>query len=262
MSSEKKRKDVPWLRRLQRHPFPVAARFRHSLVLTYALPEELLAPLLPPGLVLDVFKGFGFVAIALVQTESLRPLFLPRFLGQDFFLSGYRIFARYRNTAGRTLRGLRILRSDTNMNFMRIAGNLLTHYNYGKAAVALRENDHEWEIDIQTPNAEADLHVVAELNETPAPLPEHSPFADLHEARLFAGPLPFTFDYESESHSIILIEGLRTNWLPHPVKVEVKRNTFFHHAPFNRFTPILANAFHVQNISYQWKRGIREPLPL
>gem|GEM_PF-6959457 len=32
------------LYRLQRHPFPVKATFRHSLVLTYALPAARLQP--------------------------------------------------------------------------------------------------------------------------------------------------------------------------------------------------------------------------
>jgi hypothetical protein len=92
---------------LKRHPIPVRAFFRHSLVLTYALPQEVLRPLLPPGLMLDTFGEFGFLAIAMVQTESLRPVFLPRALGRNFFLSGYRIFARFKTSAGRTLRGLK-----------------------------------------------------------------------------------------------------------------------------------------------------------
>lgn len=82
---------LPILHRLKRHPFPVSAFFRHSLVLTYALPHQVLRPLLPRGLTLDTFGDFGFVAIAMVQTEKLRPTFLPEFLGQNFFLCGYRI---------------------------------------------------------------------------------------------------------------------------------------------------------------------------
>ena len=81
----------------KRHPIPVRAFFQHSLVLTYAVPAHVLAPLLPPGLVLDTFRGLGFIAIAMVQTKNLRPAPLPAFLGQDFFLSGYRIFARLPN---------------------------------------------------------------------------------------------------------------------------------------------------------------------
>src|ERR1041385_3231946 len=99
---------------LQRHPLRVKASFEHSLVLTYAFPATTLEPFLPPGLMLDVFEGFGFLAVAMVQTRELRPAFLPRALGQDFFLTGYRIFARFRTPEGRVLRGLRILRSDAN----------------------------------------------------------------------------------------------------------------------------------------------------
>ncbi|MBI4661228.1 MAG: DUF2071 domain-containing protein [Verrucomicrobia bacterium] len=245
---------------LKRHPIPIVAHFRHSLVLTYALPRACLEPLLPPGLILDARGDFGFLAIAMVQTKSLRPSFCPRFLGQDFFLTGYRIFARYRTLNGRTLRGLRILRSDTDRKAMAHFGNLLTHYNYRIAKVSLAELGPRLEIQIQTPNAGADLHVIADLSGTTS-LPEGSPFADLREARLFAGPLPFTFDYERETDSIVIIEGRRESWKPRPVAVQVLRAAFFDGPPFRGFTPVLANAFHVENVPYRWQRGRRESLP-
>jgi len=47
---------------LKRHPIPIKAFFRHSLVLTYAFPERLLEPLMPPGLVLDTYaKALGLL---------------------------------------------------------------------------------------------------------------------------------------------------------------------------------------------------------
>jgi hypothetical protein len=60
---------------LKRHPFSVEAFFSQSLVLTYAFPSGVLRPLLPPGLVLDTYGEYGFLAIAMVQTERLRPSF-------------------------------------------------------------------------------------------------------------------------------------------------------------------------------------------
>jgi len=245
---------------LQRHPLPVKAWFRHSLVLTYALPAELLDPLLPPGLLLDTFEGFGFVAVAMVQTRGLRPTFLPSALGQDFFLTGYRIFARFRTAEGRLLRGLRILRSDTDRRKMVWAGNLLTHYQYRLARTTVSETAEMLKITITTPEAEADVEVTARLNSPMTAPPAGSPFRDLHQARLFAGPLPFTFDYEKETHSIIAIEGVREDWNPVPVPVEVNRLTFLDHAPFNKTSPLLANAFYIRDIPYLWKRGVRHQL--
>ncbi len=246
---------------LRRHPIPVVAFFRHSLVLTYALPQAVLRPLLPPGLSLDTFDDFGFLAIALVQTESLRPVFLPKFLGQKFFLSGYRIFTRFTTSAGRTLRGLYILRSDTNSALMVSAGNLLTHYHYRRASVSILESGGDLEVKIDTPDAKADLHVVAKLSATSEGPPDGSPFADLHQARLFAGPLPFTFDYEEQTHSIVMIEGLRAHWKPRPIPVEVLRNTFFEEDRFLGVRPLLANAFYVANVDYRWRRGVVESFP-
>ena len=249
------------LRKLKRHPFPVVAHFRQSLVLTYALPRDLLVPMLPPGLILDPFGEFGFLAIALVQTERLRPAFLPKVLGQDFFLSGYRIFARFHTRSGRTLRGLRILRSDTDRRRMVWSGNALTHYRYRLARAEVATRDQSLEIQITTPHAEADLHVIANLSDG-AELPAGSPFADWHQARLFAGPLPFTFDYEVETNSIVMIEGVRQNWHPRPVAVRVLRNTFLDAEPFTSARPILANAFYIEDIPYRWKRGVVEELPV
>jgi len=245
---------------LKRHPFAIEAFFRHTLVLTYAYPKQLLEPLLPPGLRLDTHKGCGFLAIALVQTKDLRPAGWPEAFGRDFFLTGYRLFARYRAASGCWLRGLRILRSDTDLHSMALFGNLLTHYRYRRAEIFWEQKDALLEIRIHTPGAEANLHVIADLATKPAPLPPGSPFEDIGIARRFAGPLPFTFDYEAETHSIIRIEGVRQRWNPQPVMVKVIENTFLRREPFCEAQPILANAFHIQDIPYRWEKGIREPL--
>jgi hypothetical protein len=241
---------------LKRHPIPISAFFRHSLVLTYALPPETLEPLLPKGLVLDLFRGHAFLAIALVQTERLRPSFLPAVMGQDFFLSGYRIFTRLDNAA-QSKRGLRILRSDTDHRGMVCAGNLLTHYNYRLCETELKTTSGELHWTIRTPRAEADIEVVARLTDGPGLPPDGSPFSTLAEARKFAGPLPYTFDYEESTDSIIGIHAIRQQWEPRPVAVDVRRNTFLEHEPFLGAHPILANAFYVHDVPYRWEQGRR-----
>jgi len=241
---------------LKRHPIPISAFFRHSLVLTYAFPPETLQPLLPQGLVLDTFRGHAFLAVALVQTEHLRPSFLPAAMGRDFFLSGYRIFTRLAG-GGQSKRGLRILRSDTDHPWMVYAGNFLTHYNYQLCQATFEEHNHGIRWIIRTERSEANLEVFARLSESPPPLPSGSPFGTLAEARRFAGPLPYTFDYEKETQSIISIRAMRHSWNPQPVEVEVRENTFLDHEPFRCAPPVLANAFYVRDVPYQWLRGSR-----
>lgn len=245
---------------LKRHPLPIRAFFRRSLVLTFAYPEDVLRPLLPPGLTLDAYEGCGFLAIALVQTENLRPAVLPAFMGRNFFLSGYRVFARYRRKDGAELRGLRILRSDADSRFMVLFGNLLTHYRYRKCVVESRVDPTTLEIRIATPHAEADLFVRARIDAPAEAPPPGSPFPDLKAARRFAGPLPFTFDYEPESRQMVLIEGVREDWDPRPVRIESVRASFLERPPFHGLPVRLANAFLVENIPYRWKRGVVAPL--
>jgi hypothetical protein len=257
---------------LKRHPFAVKAFFRHSLVLTYALEPAVLEPLLAEGLALDTWRGWGFLAIALVETEGLRPAFMPEAVGRDFFLSGYRIFTRLGHEAesnpgsshgpncgpnSGSKRGLRILRSDTDSKLMAWAGNRLTHYNYRLCQVAREQSAGEITWRITTKNAEADLDVTARIGGAPAALPAGSPFANEAEARRFAGPLPYTFDYERETNSIIAIHALRQRWNPRPVEVEVRQNTFLEREPFRSARPILANAFYVSDVPYCWERGRR-----
>jgi hypothetical protein len=228
------------LHRLRRHPLPIAARFRHSLVLCYALPPEQLEPLLAPGLELDTHRDHAFAAVALVQTERLRPASLPRRLGIDFFLAGYRIFVR---VAGRpSLRGLQILRSDTDRRLMVQAGNLLTHYRYRLVRARMIERPGRLEIESE------EIHVIADLDSRPAPLPEGSPFADEREARRYAGPLPFTFSYERQTGRLVSVRATRAHWDPQPVAVQVLENRAFAEG-------VLANAFYVGGVDYRWERG-------
>lgn len=248
------------LRSLRRHPFAVDAFFRRSLVLTYAVHRAALTDLVGPGLQLDTYEEWGFLAIALVQTEDLRPHGVPRWLGRDFFLSGYRIFTRFVRPGHPTLRGLRILRSDTDRTMMARLGNVFTHYGYRVAKVAVAAEPDRLEVTIRTPGREADLHVIADLASMPAPLPERTPFRSIEDARSFAGPLPFTFTYDERLGKMVVIKGIRQAWDPRPVRVEVREATYIDRSPFREAGVRLANAFYLENVPYAWKPGTLEDL--
>jgi hypothetical protein len=143
---------------------------------------------------------------------------------------------------------------------MQMFGNLLTHYRYERSRCCVRRTEQTYEVEVITPDRRADLHVEAKISSQTASLPAGSPFRDLAEARKFAGPLPFTFDYERQTHSIIRIEGVRQQWNPQSVSVTVHRNAFLEQDPFRSAGAVLANAFFLQNVPYSWRPGIREQL--
>jgi hypothetical protein len=238
---------------LKNHPFAVEAFFQRSLVLTFAALKEELQPLIPECLALDVFGDrWAFVAVAMVQTTGLRPKGFPKLCGNDFFLIGYRVFVRYTNRAGRRLRGLYILKSETDSRMMEFFGNIFTHYRYTTTDIRQIRHDHQLEVRSER----SDLCVVIETGEGDVPLPDQSPFADWKEARKFAGPMPYTFTYNEETKKVLIIEGVREHWTPRPVQVTDYHISFLQTLPLS--SPVLANAFVVENIPYHWKKGRME----
>jgi hypothetical protein len=238
---------------LKNHPFAVEAFFEKSLVLTFATTKEQLQRFIPACLQLDTFhKKWAFVAVAMVQTKNLRPKGFPKFFGSNFFLIGYRVFVRYTNNNGKTLRGLYILKSETNRKTMEYAGNLFTHYNYSTTDILQQEDVASAEIS----STNSKFKIVIDKTDHEIHLPVNSPFCDYKEARRFAGPLPFTFTYNSTTREVLIIEGVRENWKPDPVNV-ISYN-FEYLNSLNLENAILANAFIINNIAYHWKKGKTE----
>ena len=95
--------------------------------------------------------------------------------------------------------------------------------------------------------------VQLEIGNEEIPLPENSPFSDWKEARRFAGPLPFTFTYQPKTKNVLIIEGVRQNWEPTPIKVINYDIEFLKSLNIKNIQ--LANAFAIHDISYYWKKG-------
>lgn len=238
---------------LKTHPFAVEAFFDRSLVLTFAAPAAEIQALLPAPLVPDTFQDeWGFVAVALVQTRQLRPRGWPAFLGHDFCLVGYRAFVRYVTPAGKRLRGLYILRSETDRKHMELLGNLFTHYRYATTDITLTEDAS----GLLAASRQSDFHIQVAPPSPEVALPAGSPFASWAEARRFAGPLPFTFSVEAAARRVVIIEGVRQHWQPKPVAIEQAHIGFLNQLPFSSL--VLANAFMVRNVPYHWKKGRAE----
>jgi uncharacterized protein YqjF (DUF2071 family) len=239
---------------LKDHPFAVASHFDTSLVITYAVPKEELQKLIPECLSLDTFEDkWAFMAVAMVKTKNLRPKGFPEFLGNNFILTGYRIFVRYETSYGKRLRGLYIIRSETDKMKMALLGNIFTHYNYQRTDISFKQQGEFIEVG----SSRSDLSVTVRDHDSDINLPKGSPFKDWKEARRFAGPLPFTFTYDENKKEVLIIEGVREDWIPKPVEV-IKCHVGF----VEKLLPggaVLANAFVIKNIPYYWKRGKKDP---
>lgn len=237
---------------LKDHPFPVEAFFDSSLVLTYAVPVKELQHMLPPCLEPDTFNNeWAFIAAAIVKTKYLRPKGFPEWMGNDFILTGYRIFVRYTTSEGKRLRGLYILRSETDKKKMEWLGNIFTHYSYRTTDIQLTSDNN----NITVSSSGSRIAIEATFPED-IPLPATSPFKEWKEARRFAGPLPFTFTFDPKSKEVLIIEGVREHWTPTPVHILKDNIGFIEDLQLRDIR--LANAFIIRNIPYHWKKGRKD----
>lgn len=236
--------------KLKNHPFGVESFFTTSTVLTFAVPKYEVKNLIPECLELDTFNNkWAFIAVAMVQTKDLRPKGFPRIFGNDFFLIGYRIFVRYKTREGKNLRGLYILKSETDKKKMEFFGNIFTHYNYTTTDINFKTFNNTKEYN----SKKSKFQFSIDTDKKNITLPKNSPFNDFKEARRFAGPLPFTFTYNEKTKEVLIIEGVRKNWKPNPIKINNYRFDFIDQLHLKKLT--LANAYEVNNIPYEWKKA-------
>lgn len=235
---------------LKNHPFAVEAFFRRSTVLTFSVPKEELQQKIPECLELDTFKDkWAFIAVAMVETRDLRPKGFPKWIGNDFFLIGFRVFVRYKTSQGKSLRGLYILKSATDKKKMQWMGNIFTHYDYSTADIDIVNRSEYFKII----SKKLDINIDISNQSGEVKLPENSPFQSWDEARRFAGPLPFTFTYDTSKKAVLIIEGVRQNWKPKPVKIDHCQVGYIKELGLEN--SVLANAFIIENIPYYWKKG-------
>lgn len=238
---------------LRDHPFAVEAFFESSIVLTFSVPKKELEKFIPECLDLDVFDDkWAFLAVAMVKTKDLRPKGFPKILGNDFSLIGYRVFVRYTTNDGKRLRGLYILKSETDKKKMEFFGNIFTHYKYMTTDIKFDESATGKHIS----SIGSGFDIEVETGDEEVQLPPNSPFKNWSEARRFAGPLPFTFTYTPETREVLIIEGVRQNWKPEPITVTNQSISFLNELHLSGIN--LANAFIINNIPYYWKKGKKE----
>lgn len=239
---------------LRRHPVAMTARFRTAIVVTFGFPEPLLAGLVAPTLAVETVDGLGFVAVALVDMEGLRPEAAPSWAGSDAVFVGYRVFVRTQLEDGRTRRGLKVLRTDVDRLHVLVGTRVLTRYEAGLVAAT-------WETDGQVDRVRtrprwrgAALEVVT-ADDDPSVPPAGSPFNSWQEAAPFRGPLPWTLAPDATGTSAIAVKGVRSDWDPRPVTVRDHRIGWFDHPPFSHAQPVLASAFRIADVDYSWRAG-------
>lgn len=244
---------------LRSHPLAMTTHFRKALVLTYAFPESLLASLVPHSLALETVGDLGFVAVALVDMQRLRPERLPVWTGSHAIFVGYRVFVRTELSDGRSRRGLKVLRTDVDRLHLLLGTRLMTRYDSGLVAASWTTDGPADRVRSR-PRWQAAHLTVETSDDDPAAPPADSPFATWDDAAPFSGPLPWTLAPDPSGNSAIAVKGVRSGWDPRPVTVRRHEVGFFEREPFGGTAPVLASAFCIDDVDYAWRAGREESI--
>ncbi len=234
--------------------FPIRAHFDFFAVLFFAVDRERVRKLLPTVLNLDLFEDHALFAVAVVQTKKFRPAFLPAFLGQKFNLVGYRFLTTYQRNDGKTIRGLKIIRSQTNQKIMKWGGDRLSQYKFEYNPIVFEITGNAAKFSGNGIEIGLKLHD----DKAAVPLPETSIFPTWQHARKYAGPLLYTFELDASKKQISITEGTRKNWTPKPVEVTHYQLDFLKDPMIAALNPVLSSAFIVRDIPYDWKKAVIE----
>lgn len=232
----------------------MSTRFRDATVVTFAFPASVVRRLVPSQLRLEVRDGLGFVAVALVDMDGLRPSRLPERVGSDAVFVGYRVFVRAVLEDGRVRRGLKVIRTDVDRVHLLVGTRLLTRYDVGLVAASWERHGDDQRVRVRSRWRGSDLEVATRRDRPPSP-PAGSPFDRWEDAAPFSGPLPWTFADTGQADTVVAVKGVRSTWDPQPVTVLSHHIALFEQPPFAGSDPIVAAAFHVADVDYRWRAG-------
>ncbi len=233
-------------------PFPVKAWFDFFVVLFFSIDKDNTTKLIPYPLELDLHNGNAIFAVAIVKTKNFRPSFLPAWMGMNFNLVGYRFLTTWKKSEGKTMRGLKIIMSQTNQKIMKIVGDKITQYKFNYNPITIKKEDCFVSIKGNGINIKLKIHE----DSSQVPLPSTSIFENWQGARKFAGPLLYTFEINEDKKQLSITEGTRKNWTPKPIEVINCELDFLKQDSIAGLNPMLSAAFMVKEIPYSWKKAV------
>lgn len=243
------------------HRLPMTMRtvFQDLFLLTYAVPPEGLAALLPPPIHPYVREGCSYISIVVGNMRGMRPAPTPEFLGVNYYQIVYRAVVRLRGRDGVERPGVFFLRSDSNDPVMSYFGNRLTefrfHYFHTGAINLIRRGD-DLLISVETRDKGGDL--VAHLRDRGAADRPAAGFASVYDEKETLVQLFHAYAHDPARGVVYDLEIERGEWHLQRLDLLDGFSAFFMESPFRDAQPV--SMLYIRECSYVWKPMVEIPL--
>lgn len=247
------------------HRLPVTMKtvFQDLFLLTYAVPPDGLAALLPPPIHPYVRDGLSYISIVVGNMRGMRPAPTPEFLGVNYYQIVYRAVVRLRGHEGTERPGVFFLRSDSNDPVMSYFGNRLTefrfHYFHTGAINLIRRGDSLL-ISVETRDTGGDL--VAHLRDRGGAdgLPPAAGFSSVRDEKDTLVQLFHAYAHDPARAVVYDLEIERGEW--HLQRLELLDGfaAFFMESPFRAADAQPVSMVYIRECSYVWKPMVEIPV--
>ena len=218
------------------------------ILVNYRVDPGVLAGHLPAPFRPRVVHGVGMVGICLIRLASVRPRFVPSWLGIRSENAAHRAAVEWDDGGARS--GVYVRRRDTDSWLNSLAGGRMFQGVHHHGRFAVRETPNSFDIALHSDDGETDMAIRARSARR---LPATSAFGSLEEASDFfqAGSLGYSATADPRR-----FEGLELRcraWRVEPLEIEEARSSFFDdRALFPQGSIELDCALLMRDVAHEW----------
>jgi uncharacterized protein YqjF (DUF2071 family) len=246
-----------------RLPLTMKTVFQDLFLLTYAVPPEGLAALLPPPIHPYVRDGLSYISIVVGNMRGMRPAPTPEFLGVNYYQIVYRAVVRLRGQDGEERPGVFFLRSDSNDPVMSYFGNKLTefrfHYFHTGAINLIRRSDSLL-ISAETRDKAGDLVTHLRTLGPADALPPADGFSSVRDEKETLVQLFHAYAHDPARNVVYDLEIERGEWHLQRLELLDAFSGFFMERPFHAPAARPVSMIYIRECSYIWKPMIEIPV--
>jgi len=222
---------------------------RRRILVNFRVDPGVMQTQLPSRFRPKLHEGHAIAGICLIRLDSVRPRFVPQFLGLSSENAAHRVAVRW-EADGCEKEGVFIPRRDTGSVMNQLAGGRLFPGEHHHAHFTVREGSHNIDLSMQSDDRQVSVKVRGRLG---GALPSSSCFSSLAEASAFFEHGSIGYSVTSDAGRLDGIELRTHGWTVEPLQVEEVFSSYFSdETRFPKGSVEFDCALVMRNLGHEW----------